>query len=213
MSNDSLERLYRSHHEVNRSPGFAVRESERAAILSRWIGTGRSVCDFGCRDGQLTRHYLEGNRVVGCEIDSSALARARERGIDARSVDLNQALPFADGEFDVVVACEVLEHLPYWGISVREMVRVLKPGGLFLGSIPLAYHLTDRWRVLRGKTLLSAKDPTHVQFPSYDAFVARMAGYGLRVEEIVVIEGAGRLRSRWPRLFARNVAFRFTRPG
>jgi len=213
MQNESLEKLYRSHHAANRRPDFAVREEERAQLLSRWIGQGRRLCDFGCRDGQLTRHYLSGNEVVGCEIDPEAIARARERGIDARSTDLNQPLDFADGEFDVVVACEVLEHLPYWDISVREMARVLRPGGLFLGTIPLAYHLNDRWRVLRGRPLLSAKDPTHVKFLAYDDFIARMTRYGLKLEEIRVIEGGGSFRSRFPRLFARNIGFRFVKPG
>ncbi len=113
----------------------------------------------------------------------------------------------------MVVACEVLEHLPYWDISVREMARVLRPGGLFLGTIPLAYHLNDRWRVLRGRPLLSAKDPTHVKFLAYDDFIERMTRYGLKLEEISVIEGGGSFRSRFPRLFARNIGFRFVKPG
>lgn len=212
MPNESLQELYRAHHATHRRPDFAVKEEVRAAILKRWMGQGRRVCDFGCRDGQLTRHYLDGNQVVGCEIDPEAIRRARERGIDARATDLNQPLDFGDGEFDVVVACEVLEHLPYWDISVREMVRVLRPGGEFLGTIPLAYHLTDRWRVLRGRQLLAAKDPTHVKFLAYDDFIARMTGYGLRLAEIEVIEGGGRFRSRRPRLFARNIGFRFVKP-
>lgn len=211
MRNESLERLYRSHHAAHRRPDFAVKEELRAELLKGWMGTGRRVCDFGCRDGQLTRHYLDGNVVVGCEIDPEAIVRARERGVDARATDLNQPLDFADGEFDVVVACEVLEHLPYWDISVREMVRVLRTGGLFLGTIPIAYHLNDRWRVLRGRKLLSAKDPTHVKFLAYDEFLDRMRDYGLTLQAVEVIEGGGALRSRFPRLFARNIGFRFVK--
>jgi SAM-dependent methyltransferase len=210
--NESLQKVYRAHHDERRKPNFAINEEVRGRILREWIGTGRDVCDLGCRDGQLTVHYLQGNRVIGCEIDPEAAQRARERGIEVRMTDLNQALEFGDGSFDVVSACEVLEHLPYWDISVREAVRVLRQGGTLIGTIPISYHLTDRWRVLRGKILLSAKDPTHVKFLPLDSFLDMMTGYGLKLEEYRVIEGGGPWRSRHPRLFARNIAFRFSKP-
>ena len=207
--NESLQQVYTEHHDKRRKPDFAINEERRGQILREWIGTGKTVCDLGCRDGQLTSHYLHGNSVVGCEIDPEAAARAGDKGITVRMTDLNQALDFQDGAFDVVCACEVLEHLPYWDISVREAVRILRPGGKLIGTIPISYHVTDRWRVLRGKILLSAKDPTHVKFLAYDAFFAAMQAYGLGCEETVILEGGGPWRSKFPRLFARNIAFRF----
>ena len=211
-SKEALQELYTSHHATRRKPDFAINEDVRGALLREWIGEGKFVCDLGCRDGQLTQHYAEVNRVVGCEIDPEAAARAAQKGIDVRITNLNEPLPFGDGEFDVVTACEVLEHLPYWDISVREAVRIARPGGQVMGTLPLAYHLTDRWRVLRGKILLSAKDPTHVKFLSFDMFFEAMAGYGLKLEEYRVLEGGGSFREKHPRLFARNIAFRFSKP-
>lgn len=207
--NSSLQKVYRNHHDAHRKPDFAINEEVRGRILRDWIGTEKDVCDLGCRDGQLTAHYLQGNRVVGCEIDPIAAARARERGIEVRLTDLNQALDFSDQSFDVVCACEVLEHLPYWDISVAEAVRILRAGGSLLGTIPISYHLNDRWRVVRGKILLSAKDPTHVKFLPFDMFFHSMQSYGLSLVEYRVIEGDGPWRSRHPRLFARNIAFHF----
>jgi SAM-dependent methyltransferase len=211
--NTSLQKVYRAHHDGRRKPNFAINEEVRGRMLSQWIGSGKEVCDLGCRDGQLTQHYLQGNRVVGCEIDPVAAARAVERGIDVRMTDLNQTLDFPDQSFDVVCACEVLEHLPYWDISVSEAVRVMRKGGFLIGTIPISYHLTDRWRVVRGKVLLSAKDPTHVKFLPFDEFLSTMAGYGLELVEYQIIEGGGPWRSRHPRWFARNIAFRFCKPG
>jgi SAM-dependent methyltransferase len=211
--NESLQQVYQEHHGKRRKPDFAINEEVRGRILSHWIGSGKDVCDLGCRDGQLTQHYRNGNRVVGCEIDPVAAARAIERGIDVRMVDLNQTLDFPDQSFDFVCACEVLEHLPYWDISVSEAVRVIRKGGFLIGTIPISYHLTDRWRVVRGKVLLSAKDPTHVKFLPFDEFLSAMTGFGLELAEYQVIEGGGPWRSRHPRLFARNIAFRFRRPG
>lgn len=210
--NESLQHVYQEHHETRRKPDFVINEGVRAKILRQWIGVGKDVCDLGCRDGRLTQHYLEGNRVVGCEIDPQAAARARERGIDVRLIDLNQALVFPDQSFDVVCACEVLEHLPYWNISVSEAARVIRKGGSLIGTIPISYHLTDRWRVLRGKILLSAKDPTHVKFLPFDEFFSSIACYGLELTEYRILEGGGPWRSRHPSLFARNIAFRFCKP-
>lgn len=208
MPNAPLQDVYRTHHATHRKPDFAIKEEQRAAIIGQWIGEGREQLDLGCRDGQLMRHFAQKNRVTGCEIDPDAAARARERGLNVVEADLNAPLPFADASFDVVSACEVLEHLPYWGITVRQIRRVLRPGGILVGSIPLAYHLTDRWRVLRGKVLLSAKDPTHLKFFSFDALQEEFARHGFRLDAFEVIEGGGSFRSRHPRLFARNIAFR-----
>lgn len=208
-TNEPLRQVYEEHHGLRRKPDFAINEEVRGRILSDWIGTDKDVCDLGCRDGQLTTHFLRENRVVGCEIDQAAAARARDKGVDVRITDLNQPLDFKDGSFDIVCACEVLEHLPYWDISVREAVRVLRKGGSLIGTIPISYHLTDRWRVVRGKVLLSAKDPTHVKFLKLDGFFEAMTDYGLNLAEYKVIEGDGPWRSRYPRLFARNIAFKF----
>ncbi len=125
--------------------------------------------------------------------------------------DLNQPLDFPDRSFDVVCACEVLEHLPYWDITLPEVARVLRDAGEFVGTLPVSYHLTDRWRVLRGKILLSAKDPTHVKFLPLDAFLETLQSFGFALIEYRVLEGGGPWRSRYPRLFARNVAFRFSK--
>ncbi len=78
--NKSLQQLYREHHQTRRKPDFAINEERRGQILREWIGTDKDVCDLGCRDGQLTAHYLSGNRVIGCEIDPEAALRAGARG-------------------------------------------------------------------------------------------------------------------------------------
>ena len=64
------------------------------------------MLDLGCRDGALTSAYVEGNTVVGADIDQVALARAEKLGIETRWADLDEPLPFEDASFDVVVAGE-----------------------------------------------------------------------------------------------------------
>jgi SAM-dependent methyltransferase len=207
-----LANLYRNHHRVGTRLQRSVAEKRRGDIFRTWIGTGKTVVDLGCRDGTLTRHFYAGNRVTGCDIDADALEHASGMyGFETRQVDLNGTLPFANDVFDIAVMGEVLEHLPYWDITLSEVRRILRPGGMLIGSIPLAYHVKDRWRVLWGKKLLSAKDPTHLQFPSYDDFIARMQQF-FEKPDVIVVRGRRWWCTRYPRLFATMIAFRCVKP-
>jgi len=203
----SLQKLYQSHHKIGSRLRQSLLEKVRGELLSRWIGKDKKVLDLGCRDGTLTRHFVNENQVTGADIDVDALKFAKKTyKIDTRQVDLNSILPFKDKAFDVVVMGEVLEHLPYWDITLPEVKRVLKQKGIFVGSIPLAYHIQDRIRILRGKKLLVSGDPTHVQFLSFDDFISKIEKY-FKVKDIVVIQGGKGWRSKYPRFFARNIAF------
>lgn len=203
MGDELLERIYRTHHREGARLRQAVLEQERARLFAAWLGRGKRVLDLGCRDGTLTRHFLDGNTVVGADIDSEALEFARkEYGIEAYRVDLNSALPFPEESFDVVVLAETLEHLPYPTITLSEVKRVLRSRSIFIGNVPLAYHLHNRWRVLRGKRLDS--DPMHCQYLSYDSLRELLQQF-FAIERIIALQGKW---ARWSmRLFARNVAY------
>lgn len=198
---------YEEHHITGQRLRQSFMEHVRKQMFSDWIGSGKTVLDLGGRDGSLTRHFLSGNQVTLADIDCAALAFARENyAVETVEVNLNERLPFESDRYDVVVMAEVLEHLPYPKFTLGEVRRVLRPGGSFIGSIPLAYHLKDRWQVLRGKKLWMAGDPTHLQFFKYDELVALLGGF-FRVDELRALKG-GKKAERWPRLFARDVAFR-----
>ena len=209
--NHRLQMFYEHHHKTGNRLQQSFMEQARAELFGTWIGRDKRVLDLGCRDGTLTRHYLRGNEVVGGDIDQAALAYARETyGIQTQQVDLNSQLPFDDNSFDVVVMAEVLEHLPYPVSTLHEVERVLKPGSEFIGNVPLAYDLKDRYRVLRGKKLALAGDPTHVQFYTYDDIHTLLTG-SFQLEEIQILKGVKGSRFS-ARLFARNVAFRCVKP-
>src|SRR5881296_177434 len=105
---DRLEGIYVEHHRRDQAGGKrlgqAFLETERARLFGQWIGQGKDLLDLGCRDGTLTRHFREGNRVVGADIDRKALESARTQyGIDVQRVNLNAPLPFPDARFDAAV--------------------------------------------------------------------------------------------------------------
>src|SRR5688500_8724153 len=100
---DLLAERYRRHHAERRHDGEFVCVPERLPLFVAAVGgPGKTVLDLGCRTGAVTQHFLPGNRVVGADVDDSALARAAERGIEPVWADGEEPLPFEDGTFDVV---------------------------------------------------------------------------------------------------------------
>jgi SAM-dependent methyltransferase len=111
----------------------------RYAFAAR-LARGKRVLDAGCGAGygaaELTSSALS---VVGADIAADAVAFAREH---YRMPDLEfeqascTALPHPDAAFDLVVAFEVIEHLPCWRDFLLEARRVLAPTGQFIVSTP-----------------------------------------------------------------------------
>jgi SAM-dependent methyltransferase len=206
---EQIEEAYRRHHSESRSEDFVFCEPERSALFREWIGTGKAVLDLGCRYGALTRAYAEGNEVVGVDVDRAALAEAAELGIETLWADLDDPLPFEDERFDAVVAGEVLEHLRFPDRLAAEARRVLRPGGVFIGSVPNTYRLKSRLRFLLGRPPEFADDPTHLRaFAERD--VLRLLAPFERPE---VRHVAGRLVPLSPRLFGNDIVFRAWKPG
>ncbi len=204
---EELERTYRNHHQARRSPDFVFGGPERAALFREWVGgPGRRVLDLGCRYGALTRAYSEGNEVVGLDVDRTALAEAARLGIETLWADVTQPFPLSDGSFDVVVAGELLEHLPVPESAVAEALRVLRPQGIVVGSVPNAYRLKNRLKFLAGRA--PEADPTHLHIFSPPDVIRLLDAFADPELRFV----AGRLTRLHPRLFANDICFRATKP-
>jgi len=162
MHKTDFEHIYRSHHERGKRYGYLYCHGERGPYLQRWIGQGKKVLDLGCRDGLLTSFFASGNQVIGADIDRKALSLSKERlGIETLWLDLNYEWPFEEASFDAIVACEIAEHLFFLAPFLENVHKTLRPGGLFLGSVPNAFRLRNRFRFLFGKEY--ENDPTHVR--------------------------------------------------
>lgn len=96
--------------------------------------------DCGCGGGGLTAamaRKIGTAHVEGIEMDLEDAESARTLGVNVhRGVDLNEPLPFEDGSFDVVLASNVLEHIYHTDLLIKEVHRVLSPGGMAIFSMP-----------------------------------------------------------------------------
>jgi SAM-dependent methyltransferase len=103
-------------------------------------GARRRVLDVGCGTGTMIQHLSRYGRAEGVDADADAVRFCRERGVErVRQID-GLRLPFEEGTFQLVTALDVLEHLDDDLAMLREMRRVLEPGGVALVSVP-AYRL------------------------------------------------------------------------
>lgn len=207
MGLEQLGERYAQHNRIERGAGFVFAGPERMELFRRYVGgPGRKVLDLGCRDGALTSRYAQGNEVVGVDADREALAEAEKLGIETRWADLDEPLPFEDASFDVVVAGELLEHLRDPGRLVGEVLRVLRPGGTFVASVPNAYRLKNRLRFMLGRK--PEDDPTHLQMFSAADVQQLLAGFDQPALNFI----AGRLVPLHARLFANDIVFSGRKP-
>jgi SAM-dependent methyltransferase len=111
------------------------------------VPDGGSVLDIPCGGGVALRALSPERRIryVAADIAPAMLGRAEqvaaERGLDQvepRIADVED-LPFGDGEFDLCLSFAGLHCFPHPDVAAREIARVLKPGGRFVGSV----FLTD----------------------------------------------------------------------
>ncbi len=144
------------------------------------VGAGDWLLDAGCGGGRHSFGALDrGAHVVGLDLDLEGLRLARA-GIAARRREERVvggvlqgdvfSLPFRDGRFDRVICSEVMEHVHDYPAALRELTRVLRPGGTMGITIPTAtseqlyLHLTRHYfespgghiRIFQPRTLATA---------------------------------------------------------
>jgi SAM-dependent methyltransferase len=105
------------------------------AFRRRLTGAGfRRALDVGCGEGRMCRLLAElGVQAIGIDPTAALLdeARRRDPAGDYRIASA-EALPFADGDFDLVISCLTMIDIPDFRAAIGQMARVLAPGGVLL---------------------------------------------------------------------------------
>ncbi|MGI9394015.1 MAG: class I SAM-dependent methyltransferase [Boseongicola sp.] len=114
-----------------------------------------SGLDLGCGDGALTgvilRYLSNAPEFIGLDYDPDEIQVADRRGVYASTVcSGGEDMPLDDASVDFVFSNSVLEHLPDLDATIGECARILRPGGLFIATVP-APEFRDLLRA-KGKT-------------------------------------------------------------
>jgi SAM-dependent methyltransferase len=141
-------------------PASQLNLSSRSSLLNyvrfadevkRFLHSGSRVLDWGCGRGQLS--WLLARRDLAVTSFDIRRFPADSMVIDGDQIIIGEdpvLLPFPSASFDAVLSCGVLEHVVDERASLREIKRVLKPGGFFfIYQLPQRYSYTElinRWR-------------------------------------------------------------------
>jgi SAM-dependent methyltransferase len=158
---------------------FQGRKEIVLQLLDRYTRLGKdhlSVLDVGCGTGLMLDALRRHARPVGVDFSDLAMKYCAQRGIERLVCARVEALPFGDGSFDLLLALDLLEHLDDDAALMREMWRLLRPGGYLLISVPAyeflwsnhdeALHHRRRYSRATLRQLIRAMDFEVVRFTS-----------------------------------------------
>jgi len=169
---------------------FRERRKLLARELRRLRPPGRAL-DLGAAGGGNTRVLIEhGWDTLAGDFSEAAVQIALDRGVNAIHLDA-RALPLASGQFDLVTAFEILEHIDEDQLAAAEIRRVLRPGGTALITVPCDMRLWSAHDVAVG----------HVRRYTRQTIATLIEGAGLVIDRLwswnVLLRPAVAIRRRY----------------
>jgi len=182
---------------------------------------GRHVCELGYGGPELVPALasLSASYTVVDIVDR--YSGSAPANVNVVLSDLNNDFPFEDGQFDIVVAMMVVEHLFDPFHSFKEIARICKPGaGKIFVNLPNVASIRCRWALLRGRMPVTSSadwfekrewDGNHLHNFTISETLRLANLYGLRRERVYSVGHGLALKRLMPGLFCHEVSFCFSR--
>lgn len=123
-------------------PRMARRRKTILECLQRRLKPGASILDAGCGLGEVLADIPEGYNLFGFDYAKANVEFTRRRLGGRAKVEQGSIyeIPFPSESMDAVLCLEVLEHIEDDARGVRDIARVLKPGGILIMAVPYTYY-------------------------------------------------------------------------
>jgi len=155
-------------YERERHHGYHAMLDDLELDILRPLAAGREVLEVGCGTGLIMKGLdAEAKRLVGVDISAGMLEEARTRGFDVME-GRAEDLPFGDSTFDLVYSFKVLAHVEDIGKALREMARVVRPGGHMVAEFYNALSLRNLAKRIGGPRKISARRTEAEVFTRWD---------------------------------------------
>lgn len=140
---DQLRRVEENHW------WFLARRHIVCSLLERYDGRSNlKICDIGCGTGGNLAALMGRHDVVGIEKSEQGVEMARRRlGDRVQTGYLPDGLDLPENSFDVVLMTDVLEHIEDDALSAKRAMRLLRPGGLVIATVPAIPWLYSEYDV------------------------------------------------------------------
>jgi SAM-dependent methyltransferase len=137
------------------------------------------MLDAGCGTGLNLASMPSGS--VGLDLNPRNLELVRQRLPEQTAVEGDiEAMPFEDASFETVVCTEVLEHIPHPDHALKEILRVLRPGGVLIGSVPCHSFI---WKLRFLSSTCPGDEPFHNEYRP-DEVRTMLTSAGVQVDRI-----------------------------
>jgi len=163
-----------------------------AGGVLEWLDAkeGERILDLGCGDGQLTEKLAAaGVQVQGVDASAAMVSAARARGVAADEAKAEE-LPYEDGAFDAVFSNAVLHWVRDQDAMMKEVFRVLRPGGRFVAEMGGHGNIAAIQVAL--VAALGKHGYAHLEndvnyYPTAERYKERLEQHGFQVERIALI--------------------------
>src|SRR3989344_5090173 len=116
---------------------FRIRKKIFISFIQKYSSAGSKLFDFGCGSGYLIGELQGlGYNAHGADFEKEAIDYGFDHSVRNLKLAIGDKIDYLDGTFDLVTTFDVLEHLENERPTVAELVRVLKPGGKIIVTVP-----------------------------------------------------------------------------